>query len=120
MVSGNPVDSFRAFLHYQEEHRLVAPGDSVRQDLVGTALTAEQHRVTTILRAHVTPADMEAFQHLREEAPGPYAITQRKREPQDFSASAIRHALQGPTPYLVRSGPTGVTSAADFPGQGQL
>jgi len=93
MVSGKPVYIFRELLHYLEEHRLVAPGYSVLQDMVGTALTNEQHRVTTILRAHLTPADMEALQHLLEDAPGLYAITQLKREPKDFSASAMRHEI---------------------------
>src|SRR5262245_58901848 len=68
MVSGKPVYIFRELLHYLEERCLVAPGYSVLQDLVSTALTAEQHRLTTILRAHVTPADMEALQHLLEDA----------------------------------------------------
>ena len=94
MVSGKPVYIFRELLHYLEEHRLVAPGYSVLQDMVGTALTEEQHRVTTILRAQLTPADMEALQHLLEDAPGLYAITQLKREPKDFSASAMRDEIR--------------------------
>jgi Domain of unknown function (DUF4158) len=93
MVSGKPVYIFRELLHYLEEHRLVAPGYSVLQDMVGKALTQEQHRWTTILRAHLTRADMEALQDLLEDAPGLYAITQLKREPKDFSASAMRHEM---------------------------
>jgi TnpA family transposase len=94
MVSGKPVYIFRELLHYLEEHRLVAPGYSMLQDMVSQALTAEQHRLTTILRTHLTPADMEALQHLLEDAPGLYEITQLKREPKDFSASAMRQEIR--------------------------
>jgi Domain of unknown function (DUF4158) len=42
MVSGKPVYIFRELLHYLEEHRLVAPGYSVLQDMVSQALIEEQ------------------------------------------------------------------------------
>lgn len=90
MVSGKPVYIFGELLHSLEEHRIVAPGYSFLQEMVSTALTAEQHRWTVIVRDALTVADMEALQHLLEEGPGLYALTQLKREPKDFSASAMK------------------------------
>ena len=60
-VSAKPVYIFRELLHHLDEHRIVAPSYSFLQELVSKALTAEQHRVTTIVRRALTVADTEAF-----------------------------------------------------------
>src|SRR6266446_973703 len=82
-VSAKPVSIFQELLHDLDEHRIVAPGYSFLQELVSTALTEEQHRVTTIVRRALTVADTEALEHLLEEEAGLYALTQLKREPKD-------------------------------------
>ena len=116
-MSAKPVYIFRELLHHLDEHRIVAPSYSFLQELVSKALTAEQHRVTTIVRRALTVADTEALEHLLEEGAGLYALTQLKREPKDFSAGAMKHErqrgeqLQGFVPL----GPTGVTAARPFP-----
>ena len=93
-VSGKPVYIFRELLHYLDEHRIVIPGYSVLQEVVSKALTYEQHRLTTIVRDALTVADTEALQHLLEEGEGVYALTQLKREPKDFRASAMKQERQ--------------------------
>jgi Domain of unknown function (DUF4158) len=93
-VFAKPVYIFRELLHYLDEHRIVVPGYSFLQELVSTALTDEQHRLTAIVRDTLTVADTEALQHLLEEGPGLYALTQLKREPKDFSASAMKYERQ--------------------------
>lgn len=93
-VSVKPVYIFRELLQSLEEHRIVIPGYSVLQDLVSTALTAEHHRVTTIVRSVLTEADTEAFTQLLEEGPGLYTLTQLKRAPKDFSAGAMKQERQ--------------------------
>jgi TnpA family transposase len=93
-VSAKPVYIFQELLHSLDEHRIVAPGYSCLQELVSTALTEEQHRVTTIVRRALTVADREALEHLLEEGAGLYALTQLKREPKDFSAGAMKHERQ--------------------------
>ena len=93
-VSAKPVYIFQELLHDLDEHRIVAPGYSFLQELVSTALTEEHHRVTTIVRHALTPADTAALEHLLEEGPGLYALTQLKREPKDFSAGAMKHERQ--------------------------
>jgi len=94
MVSGKPVYIFRELWHYLNEHRIVAPGYSFLQELVSQALTKEQHRLSTIVRDVLTVEDMEAVEHLLDEGPGLYALTQLKREPKDFSASAMHRERQ--------------------------
>ena len=111
---------FRELLHHLDEHRIVAPSYFL-QELVSKALTAEQHRVTTIVRRALTVADTEAL-----ECPGGgaglYALTQLKREPKDFSAGARKHErqrgeqLQG----LYRLAQQGVTAACLFPRNYQI
>ena len=114
-MSAKPVYIFRELLHHLDEHRIVAPSYSFLQELVSKALTAEQHRVTTIVRRALTVADTEALEHLLEEG-YLYALTQLKREPKDFSAGAMKHERQrGSNPGLVPLGPTGVTAARPFP-----
>jgi uncharacterized protein DUF4158 len=93
-VSAKPVYIFRELLHYLDEQRIVAPGYSFLQELVSTALTEEQHRVTTMVRRALTVADTAALEHLLEERAGLYALTQLKREPKDFSAGAMKHERQ--------------------------
>ena len=68
-MSAKPVYIFRELLHHLDEHRIVAPSYSFLQELVSKALTAEQHRVTTIVRRALTVADTEALEHLLEEGP---------------------------------------------------
>ena len=85
---------FRELWHYLATQRIVAPGYTVLQELIGQALTAEQQRLITVVRTHLEPMDIPAFQRLLEEAPGLYAITQLTHEPKDFSASEITREIQ--------------------------
>lgn len=93
-MSAKPVYIFRELLHDLDEHRIVAPGYSFLQDLVSTALTEEQHRLSTIVRRALTAADTVALEHLLEEGASLYALTQLQREPKDFSAGARKHERQ--------------------------
>ena len=93
-VCAKPVYVFRELWHYLATQRIVAPGYTVRQELIGQALTAEQQRLITVVRTHLEPMDITAFQRLLEEAPGLYAMTQLTHEPKDFSASEIKREIQ--------------------------
>ena len=63
-VCAKPVYVFRELWHSLTTQRLVAPGYTVLQELIGKALTAEQQRLVTVVRAHLEPADIGAFQRL--------------------------------------------------------
>jgi TnpA family transposase len=92
-VCGKPIYVFRELMHYLEMHRLVAPGYSVMQNIVGQAITDEQNRLSKIVHNHLEETDIEALNQLIEDAPGLYEITQLKREPRDFSLSEIKREI---------------------------
>jgi TnpA family transposase len=93
-VCAKPVYVFRELWHSLTTQRLVAPGYTVLQEMIGQALTAEQQRLHTVVRTPLQPADIAAFQRLLEDAPGLYALTQLKHEPRDCSASEIKREIQ--------------------------
>jgi hypothetical protein len=93
-VCAKPVYVFRELWHFLTTQRLVAPGYTVLQELIGQALLEEQQRLITVVRAHLQPSDIAAFQHLLEDAPGLYAITQLTHDPKDFSVSEITREIQ--------------------------
>ncbi|HSX79507.1 MAG TPA: DUF4158 domain-containing protein [Candidatus Saccharimonadia bacterium] len=94
MVSAKPISIFRALMHCLAAQRIVAPGYSFMHDTVGQALTHEQERLTTIVSQYLSAADVENFNRLVEDVPGLYEMTQRKREPRDFSASEIKRDIR--------------------------
>lgn len=71
-----------------------SPRNASLQELIGQALTAEQQRLSTIVRTHLQPTDITAFQRLLDDAPGLYALTQLKHEPRDVSLSEIKREIQ--------------------------
>ena len=93
-VCAKPVYIFRELWHYLTTQRLVAPGYTVLQELIGQTLTAEQQRLSTVVRTHLQPADITALQCLLDDAPGLYALTQLKHEPRDISLSEIKREIQ--------------------------
>jgi len=59
-ISSKPVYVFREVLHYLSDHRLVSPGYTVlQQHIVGKALTAEAHRLATILQTQLSSANVQ-------------------------------------------------------------
>ena len=92
-VCGKPIYIFRELVHHLEEQRLVAPGYSVMQTVVGQSITYEQNRLSTVVQRHLSETDTDALNRLLEDGPGLYEITQLKREPKDFSLSEIKREI---------------------------
>jgi len=88
---------FRELLQYLTEQQLVVPGYTVLQDIVGTALTAEQTRLETLLHTHLTPADTAALDRLLSAVSRLHPITQLKHEPKDFSLREMRQEIDRTT-----------------------
>lgn len=93
-LSSKPVYVFRELIHYLEGQRLVMPGYTSMQDIIGQALTHEQERLATILSRYLSGSDKQSFNQLLEDSAGLYEITQLKREPKDFSAGEIKREIQ--------------------------
>jgi hypothetical protein len=49
-VCGKPIYVFRELMHYLAEQRIVAPGYSTMQDIIGGAMAYEQRRLAAIAR----------------------------------------------------------------------
>jgi len=92
-VGGKPIYIFRELMHYLEEQRIVAPGYSFMQDVVGQSIAYEQGRLVAVVERHLASADAEALNWLIEDAPGLYEITQLKREPKDFSLGEVKREI---------------------------
>ena len=90
-LSSKPIYIFRELLLLLSEQRLVLPGYTVMQELIGKAISFEQQRLITILQATLTPEDSVALDRLlADDGAGSYPITQLKREPADFAQTAMR------------------------------
>jgi hypothetical protein len=53
MVCSKPIYVFRELMHFLEEQRILPPGYSTMQDIVGGALAYEQRRLADIAKDHV-------------------------------------------------------------------
>ena len=92
-VDSKPIYVFRELLHDLATHHIVSPAYSVMQDTVGKALTAEQNRLTALLRHALGPSETHGLMVLLEDASGLYEITRLKREPRDFSAREMAREI---------------------------
>jgi TnpA family transposase len=93
-VCGKPLYVFRELMHSLSEQRIVAPGYSTMQDIVGGALTYEQRRLAGIAQVHVYPSARKDLERLLEDRQGLHEITLLKRDPRDFSNSEIKREVQ--------------------------
>lgn len=93
-VCGKPVYVFQDLMHFLAEQRVVAPGYSTMQDMVGGALVYEQRRLAAIIRDQVDPAAKKALMGLLDDREGLHEITLLKRDPRDFSNHEIRREVE--------------------------
>ena len=93
-VCSKPVYIFRQLLDYLSEQRIVVPGYSSMQDIIGNALTYEQNRLRTIIGEQLKADDVIALKALLDDSPGLYEITLLKREPKDFTLGEIKREIE--------------------------
>ena len=93
-VCSKPVYIFRHLLDYLGEQRIVLPGYSSMQDIIGNALTYEQNRLRTVVGEQLTDNDLRALKALLDDSQGLYEITLLKREPKDFSLGEIKREIE--------------------------
>ena len=92
-VCSKPLYIFRELLRHLEAERLVTPGYSFLQDVVGQAIDTEQNRLVLRVKRQLSQTATAALNQLIENAPGLYEITQLKREPRSFSLSEIKREI---------------------------
>jgi TnpA family transposase len=93
-ISSKPLFILRDLRRYLSEQKIVTPGYSVLQDMIGAALTAEQERLGTIIETQLSPSDTEALLQLLKNPRGLYEITRIKREPKDFGEKEMRREIE--------------------------
>ena len=93
-VCGKPIYVFRELMHYLADQRVVVPGYSVMQTIVGRALAYEQRRLARIVDDHVDRSAKFALNRLLDDAQGLHEITLLKRDPRDFSNHEIRREVR--------------------------
>jgi hypothetical protein len=90
MLSAQPVFILQEALQYLVHRRIVAPGYTYLQDMVGRTVSAERLRLTGLLDRALTPELERQLQELLEADEGMYKISLLKHEPKDTSYGELR------------------------------
>ena len=93
-ISSRPIYVFRELMAYLTRQRLIAPGYSVMQEMIGDVLQREKERLIAIAKFHVTDDAVTVLIDLLANPRGLYEITRIKREPKDFSIKEINEEIR--------------------------
>ncbi|PHB05544.1 DDE transposase [Bacillus wiedmannii] len=93
-VSGKPIFIFRELINYLTNKRIVIPGYSFMQEVVGNAITYEQERLIMIIQNQLSETDKQYLKELLYNSSGLYEITRIKHEPKDFSMNEIKREIE--------------------------
>jgi hypothetical protein len=93
-ISSRPIYVFRELMAYLARERLIAPGYTVMQEMIGDVLQREKERLIGVAQSHLTEDDIVALNNLLTNPHGLYEITQIKREPKDFGNKEINREIR--------------------------
>jgi hypothetical protein len=93
-ISSRPIYVFRELMAYLTRQRLIAPGYTVMQEMIGDVLQREKERLIAIAKFHLTDDTVTALNDLLANPRGLYEITRIKREPKDFSIKEINEEIR--------------------------
>ncbi len=93
MLSTKPIFILREALQFLTNHRIVAPGYTYMQDMVGRMVSGERRRITQLLSQALTSAVEKQLETLLQGDEGIYRISAIKHEPKDFSYSELRQGV---------------------------
>jgi hypothetical protein len=94
MLSAQPVFILQEALQYMAQRRIVAPGYTYLQDMVGRIVSGERLRITLLLDRALTPEVERQLEALLEADEGMYRISLLKHEPKDFSYGELRQEVE--------------------------
>jgi TnpA family transposase len=94
MLSAQPVFILREVLQYLAHQRIVAPGYTYLQDMVGRTVSGERLRITRLLGRALTPEVERQLEALLDAEEGMYRISLLKHEPKDFSYGELRQEVE--------------------------
>ena len=93
MLSTQPVFILREVFQYLTNQRIVAPGYTYLQDMVGRIVSGERLRITRLLGQALTTAVEQQLEALLQADEGMYRISILKHEPKDFSYEELRQEV---------------------------
>jgi hypothetical protein len=113
MLSTQPIFILREVLQYLTNQRIVAPGYTYLQDMVGRIVSGERRRITALLGQALTAAVEHQLEALLQADEGMYRISLLKHEPKDFSYGELRQEAERRTFFqqLYEFGKTFLASA---------
>lgn len=94
MLSTQPAFIIRELLQYLEVERIVAPGYTTLQDIVGGAVTRERKRITKLLNDALPPDAKKQLDTLLHAEEFVYRISALKREARDFSYGELKREVE--------------------------
>lgn len=94
MLSAQPVFILREVLQYLDHQRVVAPGYTYLQDMIGQTVAGELLRITRLLGQALKPEVERQLEALLEADEGMYRISLLKHEPKDFSYGELRQEIE--------------------------
>jgi TnpA family transposase len=94
MLSAQPVFILREVLQYLGHQRIVAPGYTYLQDMIGRTVAGELLRITGLLGQALKPEVERQLEALLEADEGMYRISLLKHEPKDFSYGELRQEIE--------------------------
>jgi len=94
MLSTQPIFIMREALQYLESQRIVTPGYTYMQDMVGRAVTNERNRIIGLLTQSLTPSAKEQLDTLLQADEQVYRISALKREARDFSYKELKQEVE--------------------------
>lgn len=92
-LSTQPIFILREALQYLTNQRVLAPGYTYLQDLVGRTVSGERRRITQLLGQALTPPVEQQLGALLVADEGMYRISVLKHEPKDFSHGELRQEV---------------------------
>ncbi len=93
-LSTQPIFILREVLQYLTNQRIVAPGYTYLQDMVGRTVSGERRRIIRLLGRALTPAVEQQLEALLQADEGMYRISILKHEPKDFSYAELRREVE--------------------------
>ncbi len=93
-ISGKPNFIFRELINYLTTKRIIIPGYSFIQEVIGNAITYEQKRLIRIIQKQLSETDKQHLKELLYNPSGLYKITRIKHEPKDFSMNEIKREIE--------------------------
>lgn len=90
-ISPKPHYLLRIVLQYFATERIILPGYTyLQEEIIGKAITAEEHRLVRLLTKHLSKDDCAVLEALFEEQDGRYVLTLLQRAPKDLGRGELR------------------------------